>query len=193
MEAIHIDALTLEEFVERYNENPFELVDGECIPMAPQITRSATTGGRTYFRVSLFLQENPIGEVFIEAPFVLKLEEGSWVRGSRTPDVMFYNAQRLAQIMTDPDWEDKPLIGPPDLAVEIISPTDKFSDVTRKALDYLRDGVLLVWVIDPKAKMVTIFRANQSEQTLLQGEEAILSGESVLPGFQIALKELWGA
>jgi Uma2 family endonuclease len=71
---------------------------------------------------------------------------------------------------------------PPDLAVEVVSPNDLAYDVESKVVEYLDANVALVWVIDPEARTVRIYRRDGSISWLR--EQGELSGEDVLPGFQ---------
>ena len=77
----------------------------------------------------------------------------------------------------------------PDLAVEIVSPSDKQYDVTEKALAYLKSGTRLVWVIEPVAKTVMVYRS-ETDFTLLTCEDT-LTGEDVVEGFACPVAQLF--
>lgn len=79
--------------------------------------------------------------------------------------------------------------GAPDLAVEVLSPSDDPVDVQQKVRDYLEAGARLVWVVAPSARAVTVYRADGSARLLREGEA--LEGEDVLPGLHIPLAELF--
>ena len=78
---------------------------------------------------------------------------------------------------------------PPDLAVEVVSPTDKPYDVTEKALAYLKAGTRLVWVIEPVAKTVMVYRS-ETDFTVLTSEDT-LTGEDVVEGFTCSVAQLF--
>ena len=78
---------------------------------------------------------------------------------------------------------------PPDLAVEVVSPSDKHYDVTKKAFAYLKAGTRLVWVIEPVAKTVMVYRS-ETDFTLLTSEDA-LTGEDVVKGFTCPVAQLF--
>ena len=78
---------------------------------------------------------------------------------------------------------------PPDLAVEVVSPTDKHYDVTEKALAYLKAGTRLVWVIEPVAKTVMVYRS-ETDFTVLTREDT-LTGEDVVEGFTCPVEKLF--
>jgi Uma2 family endonuclease len=192
MVARDIVRISLEEFMRRYDETPIEIINGEILPLSPQSTRSARIAGRLFLRLSEYVLNNSLGEAFIEAPFALiQIGDTDWVKGSRTPDVMFIRAERLKELSEqNPNWEDSPMTIPPDLAVEVISPTDRFTNVNQKIAKYLDDGVQLIWVVDPQAKTVTIYRTGSSQQASLTADD-MLTGETIVPGFEMALADLF--
>jgi Uma2 family endonuclease len=103
----------------------------------------------------------------------------------RAPDIGFIQAVRAA-IGGDSDgyWEFAP-----DLAIEILSPTDTYGAVQRKIDDWLDAGTRLVWVVDPERKTVAVFAPDRGPRTYRDEEH--LGGEDVLPGFDLALSEIF--
>jgi Uma2 family endonuclease len=77
----------------------------------------------------------------------------------------------------------------PDLAAEVVSPLDKVYELDRRVAEYLRAGVRLVWVVNPKACTVRICRPDGSGTTLQAANE--LTGEDVLPGFRCRVADLF--
>jgi Uma2 family endonuclease len=162
MEQIAENLISLAEFLRLYEEEgPFEIIEGEVVPLSPQITRRGRLAGKLFRLLANHTEKHQLGEAFVEMPFVL-VYDSKWVRKSRTPD----------------------------LAVEVISPTDRMTKVTKKVDLYLRDGVRLVWLIDPEIPQVTVYRSDSNQQTRL-GIEDTLSGEDVLPGFELPLSNLF--
>jgi Uma2 family endonuclease len=100
----------------------------------------------------------------------------------RGPDVAFWSKERLPVI------PDSYLDVPPDLAVEVVSPGDHYSRVQNKVRQYLRCGVRMVWVVDPEDRSVTVYRSQKEGKIL--GENDILTGEDVLPGFSCRVADL---
>lgn len=80
---------------------------------------------------------------------------------------------------------------PPDLVIEVISPTDRWSDVDEKVQEYFDAGVRLVWVLDPRTRSVLACRDDGSALRLVG--EAILGGEDVVPGFAVRVSDLFPA
>ena len=81
--------------------------------------------------------------------------------------------------------------GVPILAVEILSPTDKHEDTHEKIMEYLRTGVKLVWEIDPDFQTVRVHRPGH--EPVMFNRTQSLTGDDVLPGFQIAVADLFPA
>ena len=100
----------------------------------------------------------------------------------RSPDAAFVRVERLPEVPAT----FVPLA--PDLAVEVLSPSDRLPDALSKATMYLQAGVSLVWLIDPMKHTATIFR--QDEVPITIGEDGVLDGEEVLPGFTLPLAKL---
>jgi hypothetical protein len=76
----------------------------------------------------------------------------------------------------------------PDLAVEVLSPTDRDSAIMERLRDYLGAGTRLLWVIDPDARSAALYRANGT--FTLVDADGVLDGEDLLPGFRIPLRDI---
>ena len=103
----------------------------------------------------------------------------------RVPDVAFVRADRMPQGEARRHF---PRLAP-DLVVEVLSPTDRASDVLAKVAMYLDAGVPLIWLIDPDERTVTVLAANTAPVTLHTGDT--LDGGEVLPDFQIAVADIF--
>jgi len=79
--------------------------------------------------------------------------------------------------------------GVPLLAVEILSPSDTVEEINEKIDAYLSVGVRMVWIVDPYRHTITIYSPQKPARLVAEGEE--LSGETVLPGFRVALADLF--
>lgn len=159
-----------------------ELIEGELRIMAP----AGFTHGRVTFRISLLVGNH----VDRGSLGVCTAAETGFVVGRdpdtvRAPDLAFTRSERVPE---RPSQGFSEVV--PDLVVEVVSPSDRASAVTKKALFWLEAGVRLVWVIDPEARVVTVHRGGDLV-TLLRGDDAILSGEDVLPGFATRLDEIF--
>lgn len=153
----------------------YELVAGELIQMPPSGFLHGTIAMSLGGIIQDYVRKQELGAVCAaETGFKLR-EHPDTVRA---PDVAFVSQERiLAQGRPEKFW-----VGPPDLAVEVVSPNDRFDDVVGKAQEYLTAGVRLVWVVLPRTKSVMVYRPSGEVQLLREHEE--LSGEEVLPGFR---------
>lgn len=102
----------------------------------------------------------------------------------RAPDVAFVRAERLPRQALPGFFP-----GPPDLAVEVVSPNDRPMEVDEKARDWLAAGCQAVWVIDPQAQTAAVYRPGQ-EVALLSGDDT-LSGDAFLPGFTLRVGDIF--
>src|SRR5688572_17611300 len=135
-----VAGMTMEEFIRLYGEEgPFELINGERIPISPNIADHGTTISNLLKGLYRFESIDRYGEVLTEIPFVLA-DNPNWVKGSRVPDVMFFQKDRIvAYKSATPDWRAKPFVLVPDRVVEIVSPNDDYGDVLAKVFRYLED------------------------------------------------------
>ena len=77
----------------------------------------------------------------------------------------------------------------PDLAAEVLSPSDRMVEALAKITMYLEAGVRLVWLVDPEAMTITVFRPDAALKMLGIGDT--LDGGDVLPGFSVPVAELF--
>jgi Uma2 family endonuclease len=158
--------ITLQEFLNLppgEGDTTYELVDGQIFPkMSPKKFHSRLT------RAVLSLLEqwcDGKGEVFIELAIKLTRQQRDWVP---TPDLLYISHERLPA-----NWdEDSACPVAPDLVIEIISPGQTFGQMIAKAKDYLNAGVLRVWVVDSRARSITVFYPDAAPQTYM-GEELV--------------------
>jgi Uma2 family endonuclease len=177
--------VTPEELLAMPDGGRYELVDGVLVERTMSLLAT---------RVELKLGH--ILEGFCEGPDL------GWVLGSsgtyrcfswkpkqvRRPDVSFIVRHRLP---APEQWSEGYITIPPDLAVEITSPTDEVYDLEEKIEEYLRAGVRLIWVIHPEVRVVEVFRADGSTSRIRSGGE--VSGEDVVPGFRCPVDALFPA
>jgi Uma2 family endonuclease len=123
------------------------------------------------------------GRVFFDMGFLLTADPPT----VRVPDVAFVSAARLAAQASD-DEVFLPIA--PDLAVEVLSPSNSASEIQRKAFEYLDAGARLVWIVDPSAASVTVYRARNDIRVLGAGET--LDGTAAIPELEVEATELFG-
>ena len=102
----------------------------------------------------------------------------------RAPDAAFVRADRVGAKHPRGFFQ-----GAPDLAVEVVSPGDRASEVLAKVHEWLDAGCRTVWVVDPQTRTVSV-HLSRREITVLQ-ESDILGGGDLLPGFSVPVSELF--
>jgi Uma2 family endonuclease len=129
------------------------------------------------------VEEHDLGEILsIETGFVLERDPYT----VRAPDIAF-----LSKARADQDDDNRFVTGAPDLAVEILSPTDSLKATERKALMYLRAGASVVWILNPLDTSARVYRKDGTVQLLGPLDE--IDAEPVLPGFRFPVWKLFGA
>ena len=174
--------ISVAEFEASCGDERVELVDGEIIPMSPSADESSSIGWMIGYLLGLHVVPRKLGRLYnAEAGFVLFPDRAT----VRVPDVAFVRADRM------PSGEARRhfVNVPPDLAVEVHSPSDRPRDIARKAAMYQQAGVPLVWLVDPDTRTVPVLALGQPPVTLGVGDE--LDGGEVLPEFQVAVAEVF--
>jgi Uma2 family endonuclease len=161
----------------------YELVAGELRKMTPAGWQHGDVGGSLYAFMSAHNLQKKLGKMFLaETGFLLARDPDT----VRAPDIAFIHKDHLpADLPGAGYWP-----GAPDLAVEVVSPSDTFSEVDEKAKGWLAAGSLMVWVVNPAWHTVTIYRSATEIQTLTENDE--LTGDAVLPGFRCRIGEIFG-
>jgi Uma2 family endonuclease len=148
-----------------------ELVDGEIV-VSPTGVRHSQIAIKIAHIIATFLDGHPIGVLF--SP-----DLGIWLSNGnlRSPDLTFVRNEKM------PKDEDRDKFAEfiPDLAVEVLSPTDRPKFVAEKIGEFLENGVPIVWLVDPSRKTVSEYRS-LSEIKLYSGDD-VIHAEPVLPGF----------
>ena len=168
--------MTLEEFLESDLER-YEYAKGELIPMPPTSVEHGYISANLSSLLHLYVREKQLGRVII-SDTGFRVGEQVLI-----PDIAFLANARI------PDNLSKASPIPPDLAVEVVSPTDVLYRVEEKAFTYLEAGTQLVWVLKPRSKTVTIYRS-ETDITLLTRNDT-LTGENVIEGFSCQVAELF--
>ena len=159
----------------------YELVQGLLLTMCPSAAYPGVVASNAVAELRHVARQRKAGVCGSADSGFLLFSDPDTVRA---PDAWFVRRERVpGGRIPRTFWP-----GPPDIAVEVLSPSDRFSDVMRKADDYLRAGTPILWVIDPEGRTAAIFRPGRSPHLI--GEDGILDGEDILPGFQITLRDL---
>ncbi len=164
------------------NRYRYELVRGEVRRMNPSGARHGVLAARIAALLDSHVRAHGLGEVMgAETGFVLASDPDT----VRAPDAAFVTRERVERTgLTEGFFP-----GAPDLAVEVISPRDSYTEVEDKALAWLAAGSRMVLIVDPRRRTVTVYRS-PADIRVLAGEEAI-EGDDVVPDWRAPLAELF--
>lgn len=169
-------------------EELFELPDAKHYELVRGVPRVCEPPGGAHGRLALQLgallnehvERLGLGTVLVAAGYVLRRKPDT-VRG---PDISFVSVAR-----PPPGQIPETFIpGAPDLAVEIISPSSRWSEVEEKVADYLAGGARLVWLVDAGERQVIVRYPDRPPAVLRENDS--LEGEDVVPGFTLPVAEL---
>jgi len=172
MTGAQFDALPYEE------GRQWELLNGELIPVPSATPRHQQTVSRILFALGLYLEASKTGALALpDVEFALT--DSDRVRH----DVCVLLKEKADRL----NWDKIPIPGAPDIAVEVISPSESASESHDKVRAYLRNGTTEVWQVYPKSRTVQIHRREVSHS--LEADQHITS--DLLPGFDLALSSLF--
>jgi Uma2 family endonuclease len=157
-----------------------ELVRGVLVVREPTGFRHGVVASALTARMWAFVRAHGLGVVvaaetgfkLFSDPDTVRAADVGFIRSERVPDPLPRNFGALA----------------PDLVVEVLSPDDRPGEVLQKTGEWLSAGSRLVWVIDPERRTARVYRADGSQETLVESDA--LLGEDVLPGFSCGLAEV---
>jgi len=173
---------TIENVEQSPPEGEWELIDGELVLMTPAGLESSSLGLRIGRIVGNFVDAHDLGMMTgADGGYVLFPDRQTL----RAPDVGFIQKDRIPPVE---ELSRFPRLAP-DLAIEVLSPSDKMVDALSKVTMYLQAGVRTVWLVDPAKRKVTIFLPDEPLTTLGVGES--LNGGKVLPGFTVPVAEIF--
>ena len=159
-----------------------ELVKGQLIMMSPSGGRDGTVAFSIGRLLGTHVFTHRLGVVCAaETGFLIERNPDT----VRAPDAAFVAAARVpSDGPPDAFWPFAP-----DLAVEVVSPSDRWTAVEEKARSWLVSGTRLVWVVDPRGRTVHVY--HQTKEALRLAEGDVLDGEDVVPGFSVTVAELF--
>lgn len=180
--------LTAEEFYQLSDPEEggkLELIDGKVVWETPVSSGHGDLAGLLIIRLGSFSLENVLGKVVPEVGFRLRRNPDT----VRAPDIAYVsNATIQAR-----GWPAEGFVDyPPDLAIEVISPSNLDSEVALKVEHYLTAGVPRVWVVRPRTQTVTVHYPDHTARTLLIG--SVLTSDDAgfaAAGFELPLEALF--
>jgi Uma2 family endonuclease len=173
--------MTAEEYLALGDIGPSALIEGELVRMSPTGYRHGWVASNVDRALGVYLKSNKIGRVTTsEAGFLISRNPDT----VRAPDVAVVRMERIP-----PGGPKSFFEGAPDLAVEVLSPDDRSSDVNAKVHEWLHAGTSQVWVIDPQTKSVMVYRSAREVAALTEADT--LSAPDLLPGFALPVVEIF--
>ncbi|MFS8779969.1 Uma2 family endonuclease [Synechococcus sp. W55.1] len=157
---------------------------GELVIMSPTGGETGHWNAEITTDLTLWNRQSGRGKSF-DSSTGFSLPSGS----DRSPDLAWIPIEKWEAL--DPSVRQGFLPLCPDFVVEILSPTDSWIQTQAKMQEYMDNGCRLGWLLDPKAKRVMIYRQGQAPE-LVEDPET-LSGEDVLPGFTLPIRNIWSA
>ncbi|MBU4400222.1 MAG: Uma2 family endonuclease [Planctomycetes bacterium] len=160
-----------------------ELLRGELVLMSPSGSLHAIIAATLAEILCGHVKKHNLGWVFgAEGGFQIRSDPDT----VRAPDVAFVSAARMPASVPEGFFP-----GPPDLAVEVLSPNDRASEVLAKVSDWLEAGCRKVWVVDPETRSVAVY-APKTEMRILHHSDT-LTDQDVLPGFKVEIRKIFPA
>ena len=175
--------MTPEEYLhDPVSQGPGELVRGEARIMTPASPIHGKIVGRLFAALNDFVEAHDLGEVF---PDNVGFELPGLDRTVRSPDVAFVRTDALPPNGLGAGW----MPAAPDLAVEVLSPSETRAGLEEKLRDYQTAGTTLMWIVNPASRTVTVRNSRGEEETL--SEQDVLTGGDLLPGFSLPIARLF--
>ena len=167
-----------------YIEEPlYEVVDGLRVELPPMGARPTEIATILAVNLGTFSKRQKLGRVVVELLFLL--DDASKLQ--RRPDVAFISAARWPLKSPAPDDAAWGVI--PDLAIEVVSPTDRAEEAIGKIGEFFRAGVRAAWVVYPKERLVYVYDSFTTIRVLTDPDA--LDGGEIVPGFHMPLTELF--
>ncbi len=170
----------VEQRFEGDDDSLYEVVNGKWEEKTPMGMLQAWIASTLLIVLGDFVRSHRLGKVISEALFVLDPATDL----QRRPDLAFVSRQRMGKPQQAAAWDVVP-----DLAVEVISPTNRAPEVLEKVHEYFAAGVRLVWVVYCDPRQVYVYRSPTSIQVLTP--EDTLEGDDVIAGFALPVAKLF--
>ena len=166
----------------------YEVVFGEVREVRPMSRYAVRVANRLQLAVARFQVDAPVGEGNVELPFVIPQPDDAG--RTRIPDWSFTTFARWPADRADTLTGNAAADVVPDIAAEVVSPTDPADELLVKVREYLRGGVRLVWVVYPAAREVHAYRPDSRDVRVYLADDELDAGD-ILPGFRTPVGPLF--
>ena len=154
-----------------------ELIKGELLTMPPPGYPHGTVTLNLSILLGIYVKTNNLGRVAAEMGYKLETDPDTVL----APDISFIARDRVVHSEGYPS-------GPPDLAVEVLSPSDRKTQVERKRLLWLELGAKSVWNVNPRQRTVEVWRAEGEKRLFHERDELV---DDTVPGFRVKVSEIF--
>lgn len=160
----------------------YELVKGELKKMTPAGHHHGRFAMNIALSLGQYVKNNQLGKVYAaETGFILSQNPDT----VRAPDAAFVRVDKVKEVQSKTGY----FPGAPDLAVEVLSPNDSYTEVEEKVMCWLDAGCRMVIVVNPQNRSVTTYRS-RNEVKVLTESETLDSGD-VVPGWQLPISQIF--
>ncbi|MCS7285276.1 MAG: Uma2 family endonuclease, partial [Hydrogenobacter thermophilus] len=176
-----LDKKTVKDYEALPEGSPYQLIEGELIMSPAPSPEHQRSSKRLFTKLYSLFEETKRGEVFY-APIDVYLDE----ENAYQPDIVVVLKDGKAKLT------ERGVEGPPDMVIEILSPSTAYYDLTEKKEVYERVGVKEYWIVDPKRKAIEVYKNTEKGFELyskVKGSGKVKS--SVIPEFEVELKEIF--
>ncbi|HZZ71850.1 MAG TPA: Uma2 family endonuclease [Pirellulales bacterium] len=179
-----VGLLTAEEYFHLPDPGyPTELERGVVLMMSNPGARHGQICAEIAFALKLYLMQHNVGRVVTNDAGVITERAPDTVRG---PDIAYYSYQRIPQEQSLP--AGYPAV-PPDLAFEVMSPSDRWKKVLAKVAEFLQAGVLAVCIVDPDERRVSVYSADAAPRIFAEND--LFNLPPIFPDFAVPVKKLF--
>lgn len=176
--------ITAEEFLAMdLGEGAHELVRGAIVSMPPAMELHGRTCFKIGFHLEIYGHRTGFGYVLTNDTAVVTERGPDTVRGA---DVLFFSRARRPES----ELKSRPSPVPPDLVVEVLSPSNRTAEILNKVREYLDAGVLMVWVVHPERRTVAIYRPDDPMPTMYRDTD-VIEDLPELPGLRCAVADFF--
>lgn len=172
--------ITADDFMAMGGDRYCELIRGQVVDMVRPCPQHGILMARVSQRLLNYMDQGSLGFVLDGDPGYLIERDPDTVRG---PDVSFVSRKRVKGVDLRRFFP-----GAPDLAIEIVSPSDRFAKVEEKVQMWLATGTTVVWVIEPDLRLAFVYREGEGRREIQ--EDGHLTADDLLPGFRLSLRDL---
>ncbi len=160
----------------------YELVRGKLRKRLPAGQNHGRYASNIHISLGGYAKANRLGRSYIaDTGFILEMDPDH----VRAPDFAFISNERLSEIGESDGFAQ----GAPDVAVEVISPNDRYTEVEEKVEDWLNAGCRAIVLVNPRRRTVNIHRSTTDMTTLTQSDTLEL--DDIVPGWRMPIQDIF--